>query len=290
MMTSSNITSQFLLEKIPAEVILQLKVALDADKTITREDRTISAATRAAIDAVFEAGGKVGLCTGRPYAPAARDVLKIFPPESVHVVASGGALVTQTGKRISGREMTGELVLELIAAATTNGCGYWFGIEDKLYINSTKKPDFDKFLYPMKIYDASEAPDITHIPIAQMSISELNANMRAVLKEFETKISYTVMPDFKGDDYVDINAVGVDKAAGLRQLAEYYGLPVEQIISVGDGLNDFEMVGASYGVAMGNAVPGLKGIAKLVIGNTDDDGLAEFLLALIEARKILQAK
>jgi hydroxymethylpyrimidine pyrophosphatase-like HAD family hydrolase len=41
---------------------------------------------------------------------------------------------------------------------------------------------------------------------------------------------------------------------------------------------------------MGNAVPGLKEIAKLVIGNTDDDGLAEFLLALIEARKILQAK
>jgi HAD superfamily hydrolase (TIGR01484 family) len=163
------------------------------------------------------------------------------------VVASGGTLVTQSGKRISGQEMAGELVLELIAAAEANGCGYWFGIEDKLYINSAKKTDFEKFLFPMKIYDASEAPDITQIPIAQMSISELNPGMKAVLKEFETKISYTIMLDFKGDEDVDINAVGVDKAAGLRQLAQYYGLPVEQIISVGDGLNDFEMVGASFG-------------------------------------------
>ena len=98
------ITAQTILEKIPAEVILQLKVALDADKTITREDRSISAATRAAIEAIFVAGGKIGLCTGRPYAPAARDVLKIFPPESIHVVSSGGALVTQSGQRISGQE------------------------------------------------------------------------------------------------------------------------------------------------------------------------------------------
>lgn len=284
------ITAQTILEKIPAEVILQLKVALDADKTITRIDRSISPVTQAAIQEVFNVGGKIGLCTGRPYAPAARDVLKIFPPESIHVVSSGGALVTQSGQRISGQEMTGSLVLELISAATKNGCGYWFGIEDKLYINSAKKADFDKFLYPKKTYDAAEAPDLTNIPIAQMSVSELNLEMKAVLKTFEDRISYTLMPDFKGDEYVDINAFGVDKAAGMRQLAKYYGLPVEQIISVGDGLNDFEMVEASFGVAMGNAVPDLKKIAKLTIGHTDDDGLAEFLTALIEARKILQAK
>jgi hypothetical protein len=65
---------------------------------------------------------------------------------------------------------------------------------------------------------------------------------------------------------------------------------MEQIITVGDGLNDFEMIEATFGVAMGNAAPDLKKIAKLTIGQTDDDGLAEFLMALIAARKILRGE
>jgi Cof subfamily protein (haloacid dehalogenase superfamily) len=65
------------------------------------------------------------------------------------------------------------------------------------------------------------------------------------------------------------------KASGIDFLAKQMGIERDEIIVVGDNVNDIEMVEyAGWGVAMGNAVEELKAIADEIAPANDEDGVA----------------
>ena len=60
----------------------------------------------------------------------------------------------------------------------------------------------------------------------------------------------------------ELMQIGYTKGTGLSEVAEKLGFPIEHTISVGDALNDLELVQtAGLGIAMGNAVPEVKAAA-----------------------------
>jgi Cof subfamily protein (haloacid dehalogenase superfamily) len=68
------------------------------------------------------------------------------------------------------------------------------------------------------------------------------------------------------------------KAVALAALAVRYGLTMAEVIAVGDGHNDVEMLAeAGIGVAMGQAPPEVIAHATITIGSNADDGLADFI-------------
>ncbi len=75
--------------------------------------------------------------------------------------------------------------------------------------------------------------------------------------------------------WLDIAPEGVSKASGLEWLCERRGIDRSEVLAVGDGNNDVEMLlWAGRGVAMGQAPESLKVAADAVTGSVDDDGLA----------------
>jgi hydroxymethylpyrimidine pyrophosphatase-like HAD family hydrolase len=75
----------------------------------------------------------------------------------------------------------------------------------------------------------------------------------------------------------------VNKWEGILHVARRHGIEAEQIIAVGDDVNDIPMLrNAGLGVAMGNARPEALAVAKRVIGPNTEDGLAVFLEELVE--------
>ena len=68
------------------------------------------------------------------------------------------------------------------------------------------------------------------------------------------------------------------KAAALRVLAARFGLTMADVVAVGDGYNDREMLEeAGIGVAMGQAPEDVRVRANLTIGGAAEDGLAVFI-------------
>ena len=68
------------------------------------------------------------------------------------------------------------------------------------------------------------------------------------------------------------------KAAAIGWLANGYGLGPSDVVAVGDGINDIEMISeAGFGVAMGNASEPVQAAARLTIGHHRDEGLAGFI-------------
>jgi len=58
-------------------------------------------------------------------------------------------------------------------------------------------------------------------------------------------------------------------------LAEYYNIPLHQVIAFGDQHNDIEMLQTVwFGVAMNNAAPALKVVADFITGDVREDGFS----------------
>lgn len=71
----------------------------------------------------------------------------------------------------------------------------------------------------------------------------------------------------------------------MQQYIEAAGVKREQVLAIGDGMNDLTMVQhAGYGVAMGNAQRAVKAAARAVVASNDDDGVAQVLDALLRAK------
>ena len=75
---------------------------------------------------------------------------------------------------------------------------------------------------------------------------------------------------------VECSALGVSKAQGLAELADALGIGLDQVVAIGDSDNDAQALAAvGMPVAMGNASPAIKDMAKLVVADNDHDGIAE---------------
>lgn len=78
-----------------------------------------------------------------------------------------------------------------------------------------------------------------------------------------------------GNHSYDIMGCGVDKAKGLADLCAYLNIPVEALVTAGDGENDCGMLaGPGLGCAMANGCENAKAAADRVIGDVREDGLA----------------
>ncbi len=77
------------------------------------------------------------------------------------------------------------------------------------------------------------------------------------------------------DEYLEIVAEGVSKAAAMEQLCRHLGIPPECTMAIGDHDNDCDMLrSAGIGVAMGNASDSAKQAAGLITLDNDHAGVA----------------
>jgi HAD superfamily hydrolase (TIGR01484 family) len=75
--------------------------------------------------------------------------------------------------------------------------------------------------------------------------------------------------------WLDLSPVGVSKASGLEYVARELGLTSADVLAIGDGRNDIEMLQwAGRGVAMGQAVQEVIDVADDVTGSVFEDGAA----------------
>jgi len=82
-----------------------------------------------------------------------------------------------------------------------------------------------------------------------------------------------VTPVSSGFGFVDLIIPGVHKAHGLALLQRQWQIANEEVVAVGDGGNDVEMVAqAGYGFAMANAQPALKQVARYHTDSNNEEG------------------
>ena len=84
--------------------------------------------------------------------------------------------------------------------------------------------------------------------------------------------------------FLEFVAPGVSKGRAVAWLAQRAGIPMGQVMAVGDALNDIEMIGdAGHGAAMATAPAIVRAAGRYVAAPVDEDGAAALIEALVLA-------
>ena len=97
------------------------------------------------------------------------------------------------------------------------------------------------------------------------------------LKSIEVEVSEMIegkaCASYSSGRYLEFNAIGIDKGFGLRWLANYLGIDINETIAIGDNYNDVEMIkAAKLGVCVTCATDDIKELAQYVTEVDYDQG------------------
>lgn len=235
-------------------------VALDMDGTLLNEQHLISEANREAIREARAMGVTVIFATGRgmPTIEPFRQELRL---ESPIVAVNGSEVWKAPGELHLRHTLEVEALTALREIAVREDCWYWAystaGACNR--DNWEKQTDGDpgslqwlKFGY----------------------YTEDARTLRRIRAEIDRIGDFAVTNSHPCN--IEINPAGVSKATGLREVCRLLGLTMRQVMTVGDSLNDVDMLReAGLGVAMGNAQDEVKRLAQAVTGTNAEDGVAE---------------
>lgn len=105
--------------------------------------------------------------------------------------------------------------------------------------------------------------------IKNVDVLEVSHMSKKIIKygSKEVEISYF---------YTEVTNENVNKWSAIENLIQILGIKKEEVISIGDNINDKEMVlNAGLGIVTGNSSPEMKKIAKEIVASNDESGVAE---------------
>ena len=79
--------------------------------------------------------------------------------------------------------------------------------------------------------------------------------------------------------YTEITNRNVNKWTALEMLLKKLKIEKEELITIGDNVNDKEMIeNAGLGIVTGNASPEMKKIANKIVSSNNENGVAEAII------------
>ena len=248
----------------------------DLDGTLLASDKTISAATLAALRACRARGMLIGVSTSRGEKNCMDFLPKLVPDI---VIASGGALVKYRGEAVYTAEFSpAEAAAMIRTAREICGAAVEITIDtpDAHYWNYTVDP-----LSWDKTWGGSIWTDYSEIPAHPLKIcvQAFDAGTAARLK--------AAFPDcdcarFTGSDWYKFTKKSATKENAVSHLCRALGITPAEITAFGDDYADIGMLAlCGTGVAMGNAIPEVKAAADVIIGGNDEDGIAAYLMQTV---------
>lgn len=110
----------------------------------------------------------------------------------------------------------------------------------------------------------------------------IDDKLKSIAINFLASLENIYYESFSFDDQVIFNIYpkGIDKSHALKYLSEFYQIPSERIIAMGDEVNDLKFIEqAGIGVAMKNGIDGVKNVAKMITQKTNNEnGVGLFLI------------
>jgi Cof subfamily protein (haloacid dehalogenase superfamily) len=271
-------------------------IAIDLDGTLLSPEGRVTERAKAAVHNCLSAGLLVCFATGRNWTESKTVLDAVAHYDSAVFV--GGAHVVDTKQQVTlhrtmmhsrlaaevcrDLESSGHAVLALQDTGTA-------GVDYLITADVALNPATAHWMRvtAAKVHRVPSLADYRHEHTIRVGIVAEPDEVARVEKELAEKFGERIMmmsirvPQ-AGVTVLEVFDPAVNKWEGIMHVARRHGITAEQIIAIGDDVNDVPMLTrAGLGVAMGNARPEIQAIAKRVIGHNKDEGLAEFLEELV---------
>lgn len=280
-------------------------IAIDLDGTMLNQYGIVTQNTRDSIKRAQENGIEVMIASGRPI-DSVKTISKEIGSEN-YFISGNGSIVYDIKKDeiIYENVLKKQKALEIIKICEENSIFYNVYTEKEIIAKNLQY----NVLYYHKENLTKVEEDKTHINIVENIYDYIEKTEAKVLKimicDKHQTIFNAIMRKLKEVDdievlevshmsrkiirqgteeipieyfYTEISAKNVDKWTALEFLKEKLQISSDEIVTIGDNVNDKKMIEKSgYGIAMGQSAPKIKEIADYVTDSNMEDGVAKAL-------------
>lgn len=263
-------------------------IASDLDETLLDDDHHVPARVRKTVAAARELGVRFVPATGRPAGSVGvtLEELGLAGSADDYVLSFNGGCLTRNSSPapITSCSLPWERACQIYAAGVRYGVTMHVNTLDPVYLYNYIPEERAYIEGRMNIVETCE-PTLdflagqTIVKVIYMSLDM--PYLRRIEREMaEAGLSDGLDVYYSGNRYLEFNAPGVNKGAGLLALAERLGIAPEETIAVGDNSNDISMIRAA---GLGCAVANATGEAKAAAGYVcDADNNAGAVAEVIE--------
>lgn len=260
-------------------------IALDLDDTLLTKEKIIPQTTKDYLKQLIDDGHKVVLATGRPYAGMSMyyEELNLDTP----IVTSNGAMTFNPKDPNFKKVLLGidkELIKDVFINTKECVVDAFFGYEKRIYLTNENEI-FKYFIHYQddSIVIKGNVEDIIDINPGSVIVGV----KEDYLKTFEKYVEDNHKDNLLLRLFGVYNKIGlyelysnkISKREGLQLVLNHYNMNKENLIAIGDGHNDIEMLDYAYvGVAMVNAKQDVLDSAKYITReDSNKEGVILFL-------------
>lgn len=279
-------------------------MTIDLDGTLLNSFGEVSENTRKALLEAKARGIEVVLASGRPI--SSTESLAVELGVDNYLISGNGAAVydIKEQKVIYDRFLSKEQVMKIAKLCDENSFFYNVYTEDEVIASSLnynvlfyhkenvkkieeRRTHINVVQNIMEYIEQSGKEKFLKITVCDESQFIFNSIMKR-LKEINgidvLETAYMSRKKIKDgtDDvdiqyyYTEITNENVNKWSAIEFLLDKLNIRPEEVISIGDNLNDKEMIeNAGLGVVMGNSNPIMKGLADEIVADNNSEGVLE---------------
>ncbi len=257
-------------------------IFLDIDGTLLMKGEYIPASAKEALKLAKANGHEIFIATGRSRSAIPKQVAELG---FAGMITSAGAYVEYAGQPIAHQPMNRDRLERLNHYLLRHQAAVLYEANDNIYVTAETFEEFRRYMLK-KGFDIDQAgrgfrdrfalvKEISEVPYVN-KIVYFNADRSVEDLQKKWQDVFIIVPNSVTEDLYsgEISEGGMHKAAGIATLLNYLSAGREEVIALGDGWNDLEMIQyAHVGVAMGNSADILKEAADLVTGDILQDGV-----------------
>ena len=265
-------------------------IVTDLDGTLLNEEKKITETTKNYLNELKRKGYILVIASGRTYS----SILNITENAEFakYIITDNGTCIydKETNESLLYHKLTKDSISKIIEFYNKDFKYIDFCAEKKGY-KLLSLSDYNESLETIKENTRKEASkiEVTHVAIA-MKDNNLVKAIYQKLKNALPELDISLMQDsFTNKMTLEILTKNCSKKNAIKHLSKILKIEKNNIIVFGDGLNDIEMIEkCGYGVALKNALPEVKKVAKdITTYDYKEDGVIKYLkekLDKIESR------
>lgn len=279
-------------------------IAIDMDGTLLNSYGEVSNKNKEAIKKAIDKNVEVVLTSGR----MPKAIVKVASEINAdnYIISGNGAAIydVQNDKYIYKNYMSKEKVLEIIDICDKNSMYYSIYTNNVilakslnynvLFYNSenNKNPEDKKIKFNIvsdihEYIEEYNGDDFLKITICDKDKTVFNSivnKLKMIRDIYVLEVTHMSKKIIKHKTeefeisyfYTEISNNNVNKWTAIEELMKELGIQKEEVIAIGDNVNDKEMIeNAGIGIVMGNSLPYMKEIADEVVASNNEDGVAE---------------
>mmetsp|Transcript_2933 Transcript_2933/g.8270 ORF Transcript_2933/g.8270 Transcript_2933/m.8270 type:complete len:312 (+) Transcript_2933:136-1071(+) len=264
-------------------------IVTDVDGTLVNSEQQLTDIVSRAVTAAAEAGIPLAIATGKARGPWYHKISPRLGPASPGVFIQGCLLYQADGTLIESEDLPEDVCMEAIRFAREQNVTLAAFCCDRILAEETDDQTDRLLFYNDPIPEAIGPLEgiVGRIPVQKMIFMVESDRMDSLrplaMERFQDAASLTIaIPGM-----LEVLPLGVSKGSGVRKLLDTMRVNPEDVMAIGDGENDIEMLEmVGLGVAMGNAVPEARAVAAETVPSNNEDGVAEaiFRFALPQHR------